>query len=376
MRPTFRPFLFLASALVGAALLAGPSPAAEAAEDTLTLDGPTEGEAVSSRTVTFAGGGTDGSTVNVLDPEGFRLSGTTAVVVSDGRWSITATFPAAAAPQQTVTVRQVTGGSGAGEEIVSFVLPDSDLLTVASPATGEELLSRTVTFSGTGETGSTITVHGSDGAPVPGSSPTTVTQGTWTVTALYPQDAARAQTATVDQVTAEGSRSQTVVTFQLPLVLLPAPAITSPATGATLSEKTFAITGTGQPGTVIVVFASPLIPSDVTDGPEDPVVVDGSGRWTRDVHLTPGSYRIVAGVAELDQAGRFVQVISEPSLPVLITLQESTGVTGAPDSRDAPHLANTGDNVGTLLPIGGLCALLGVALTLLLTGLKRLDTHR
>ncbi len=369
MRSLVRPLILAASALVGAALLAGPSSVAEAAEDTLTVDSPTDGEVLASRTVTFSGAGTDGAVVNVLDPDGTRLEGTTAVVVAYGRWSITVTFPGAAATQQTVTVRQVTGGSGAGEETVSFLLPDPALLTVATPSPGEELLARTVTFSGTGETGSTITILGPDGAPVPGSNPTTVTDGTWTVIATYPEDAARAQTATVDQATAEGVHSQAVVTFQLPIVLLPAPVITSPPTGATLAGETFTITGTGQPGTVVVVFASPRVPSDVIDdtqGPQDPVTVDGSGRWTSDVQLTPGSYRIVVGVAELDQAGRFVQVISEPSLPVLITVQTSASSAGNPPAYDTPHLADTGDSLSTLLPVGGLCVLLGVALPLLL----------
>ena len=88
-----------------------------------TVTAPTNGQTVDSRTVTFTGTGTDGSTVNVLDANGNRIPGTTAAVVVNGQWSTTGTYPDDAPVAQTITANQVTGGAGRGEQTVSFTLP-------------------------------------------------------------------------------------------------------------------------------------------------------------------------------------------------------------------------------------------------------------
>jgi hypothetical protein len=95
-----------------------PAPAA-----TFTVTSPTEGQTLASRTVTFTGTGTNGSTVNVLDTNGTRVPGTTAAVVSNGTWSTTGTYPADAPVAQTVDINQVTGGAGRGAATVHFTLP-------------------------------------------------------------------------------------------------------------------------------------------------------------------------------------------------------------------------------------------------------------
>jgi len=98
-----------------------------------TVTSPTEGEAESSRTVTFSGTGTDGSTVNVLNTDGNRVPGTTAAVVTGGVWSTTGTYSADAPVAQTVNVNQVTGGAGRGNVTVHFTLPSE---TIPAPPVG------------------------------------------------------------------------------------------------------------------------------------------------------------------------------------------------------------------------------------------------
>jgi LPXTG-motif cell wall-anchored protein len=88
-----------------------------------TVTAPTNGQTVASRTVTFTGTGTDGSTVNILDAAGKRIPGTTAAVVVNGKWSTTGTYADDAAVAQTVYANQVTGGAGRGQQTVTFNLP-------------------------------------------------------------------------------------------------------------------------------------------------------------------------------------------------------------------------------------------------------------
>ena len=90
---------------------------------------PTEGQALDSREVTFTGTGTNGSTVNVLTPEGNRVPGTTAAVVRNGQWATTGTYANDADVNQTVNVNQVTGGAGRGQATVNFTIPAVPVVT-------------------------------------------------------------------------------------------------------------------------------------------------------------------------------------------------------------------------------------------------------
>jgi LPXTG-motif cell wall-anchored protein len=203
-----------------------------AAATPFTVTSPTPGEAESSRTVTFTGTGTNGSTVNVLDTDGNRIPGTTAAVVSNGTWTTTGTYADSAPVAQTVSVNQVTGGAGRGQATVSFTLPaPTATFSVTSPTEGQTVASRTVTFTGTGTNGSTVNVLDTDGNRIPGTTAAVVSNGVWSTTGTYATDAPAAQTVDVNQVTGGAGRGEAVVHFTLPTTTPVTPV--SPAGGTT-----------------------------------------------------------------------------------------------------------------------------------------------
>ncbi|WP_440708335.1 hypothetical protein [Herbiconiux sp. YIM B11900] len=357
-------------ALGGALLGAG---AANAAEDTLVVTSPTPGQVLDSRTVVFAGTGSNGSTVNVLDEDGDRIPGTTAAVVSDGVWTTTGTYEETDEVEQTVYVNQVTGGSGAGEEEVSFVLPPAYGFAVLSPVEGETTVSRTVVFGGTGTDGATVNVLDDDGNRIPGTEAAVVTDGIWVTTGTYTEDDAIDQTVYVNQVIGGAGRGEQTVSFKLPEELLPAPVITAPTAGQALTGASVTFTGTGTPGKNVLLAVVPTsavgqlssmaqaVPAD----PEDPIVVDDNGDWTVTLALEPGDYTAAAALVTLGPDNTLESIISEPSIPVQFTLAAAavpvTPVTPAGDG--STKLANTGAELGAL-GLGGVLAAAGLVLVL------------
>jgi hypothetical protein len=221
------------------------------------VSSPTEGQAVASRTVTFTGTGMNGSTVNVLDSAGNRIPGTTAAVVADGAWTTTGTYPISAPIAQTAYVNQVTGGSGSGEATVDFTLPSAVFsLTVTSPADGQTVASRTVTFTGTGTDGSTVNVLDREGNRIPGTTAAVVSDGIWSTTGTYAADAPAAQTVDVNQVTGGAGRGEVVVNFDLPTPTPPTAPATPTAPAAAAGTST-ALTPGGN-GTMSTVASRSL----------------------------------------------------------------------------------------------------------------------
>jgi LPXTG-motif cell wall-anchored protein len=353
--------------------LAVSATAANAAPPTLTVTAPTEGQTVDSRTVTFTGTGTDGSTVNVLDTNGDRVPGTTAAVVSGGVWTTTGTYDEDAPVAQTVDVNQVTGGSGGGEVTVDFTLPPAFNFSVTSPTEGETLDSRTVTFTGTGTDGSTVNVLDTNGDRVPGTEAAVVSDGVWTTTGTYADDAPVAQTVNVNQVTGGAGRGEVTVDFTLPPVLIPAPAITSPTNGQTVVGDAVTFTGTGVPGKniLLVVVPTELVNSlqsnaeQVPDNPADPIVVDADGNWTVTLALPPHDYTAEAAEVRLEN-GVVTDVLSDPSAPVEFILVAAT-VAPANITPASGTLANTGS-----APMG----FIGLASLLLAAGAALLITRK
>jgi len=174
---------------------------AVAPAEAFSVTAPTAGQQLGSRDVTFSGTGISGSTVYVLDTNGDRLPGTTAVAVVNGQWSLDYTYPETVDRNQSVRVTQVTGGSGTGDTTVAFVLPEGQTLVVETPAEGTTTATRTVTFSGTGNSGSTVNVLDADGNRLPGTTAVVVVDGQWSLDYTYGDDAAVAQTVRVTQVT-------------------------------------------------------------------------------------------------------------------------------------------------------------------------------
>ncbi|HAQ9640236.1 TPA: hypothetical protein IYE67_003176, partial [Enterococcus faecium] len=99
------------------------------------------------------------------------------------------TYPETADRNQIARVIQITGGVLTGDFTAAFVLPQSKSLIVETPAEGTTTATRTVTFSGTGNSGSTVNVLGADGNRLPGTGAVTVVDGRWSLDYTYSDDA-------------------------------------------------------------------------------------------------------------------------------------------------------------------------------------------
>lgn len=376
--------------------LPAPAPSDELVVSALAADfavlAPTDGQLLDSRTVIFTGTGTDGSTVNVLDSEGNRVPGTTAAVVTDGAWSTTGTYPADADAAQTVAINQVTGGSGDGEQTLSFTLPAAapaplPAPVITSPTDGETITDSQVTFAGTGEPGAFIGLIALPTAlveealpqqrmaaeePVPADSIPVDEEGNWTITVPLTPEAYTAiaiQSENADG-TGEISEPSEPVSFTV-LATLSAPVITSPTEGETVTGTQVTFTGTGEPGAFIGLLAVPtaLVEEELPEqrmaaaaepvpaNPADPIPVDENGNWTVTLALPPEAYTAVAIQSEnAEGTGN----ISAPSEPVSFTLAAFVPApAGSGSGTNA--LAATGGTDGSLLTgIAALALIAGV----------------
>ncbi|RWZ58459.1 hypothetical protein ELQ92_14225 [Labedella populi] len=276
----------LSLALGSALIAAGPAAAAPA---DLVVTSPAPGATLESRTVLFAGAGTEDSVITVVDAGGAVLPGTDPVTVDAGAWSVTATFADDADVAQNVTVVQTTAGVADGETPVSFTLPAAVPPTevefsVTAPA-GTALESRAVLFEGTGTDGATVTIV--DAMATVLAEDIVVVDGAWSTTVTYADDAPVAQTATVTQtVDGEATGIQTVA-FELPAAVEPVPgdgenvefAIITPTEGEELTSFDVVISGTGTSGSIVeLVDAATDVPL-LVDSPI--LVVDGE--WSATV---------------------------------------------------------------------------------------------
>ena len=378
--------------------------------EAFSVTAPTAGQQLGSRDVTFSGTGISGSTVNVLDSNGDRLPGTSAVVVVDGQWSLDYTYPETVDRNQTVRVNEVTGGAGTGNTTVAFVLPQGQTLVVETPAEGTTTATRTVTFSGTGTSGSTVNVLGADGNRLPGTSAVTVVDGQWSLDYTYGDDAAVAQTVRVTQVTGGAGSGDVTRGFNLPAVVVPpttpdatldAPVITSPTEGQVVVGDQVTFEGTGTPGSNILLA---VVPTDQLDeleaaqgdmssaaaepaDPTDPIVVDADGNWTVTLALTPDDYTAAAvaflldanGEPVLDAAGQ--PIISDPSADVAFSVIAAVVPAGTPATPIAAPVASptglayTGsEGTEAAIGIGAAVLLLGSTLMVLARRRAKLTT--
>ena len=367
--------------------------------ETFSVTTPEVAQQLASRTVTFSGTGISGSTVNVLGTDGNRLPGTGAVAVVAGQWSLVYTYPETVDRNQSVRVTQVTGGAGTGDTPVAFVLPQGQTLDVVTPAEGTTTATRTVTFSGTGTSGSTVNVLDTDGNRLPGTGAVAVVDGQWSLDYTYPDDATVAQTVNVTQVTGGAGSGDVTRSFSLPAVVVPptavvldAPVITSPTQGQVVVGDQVTFEGTGTPGSNILLA---VVPTDQLDeleaaengraaaaavpaDPADPIVVDAAGNWTVTLALTPNDYTAAAvsflldadGLPVLDAAGQ--PIVSDPSADVAFSLIAAVVPAGTPATPIATPtgLAFTGSE-GTEAAIGIGAAVLLLGSTLMVLARRR-----
>lgn len=239
-----------------------------------TVTAPQNGQTLDSRTVTFTGTGTEGSTVNVLDVDGNRAA-PQAVVTGEGQWTTTGTYADDAPVAQTVNINQVTGGAGRGEATVSFTLPapapvELPAPVITSPTEGQIVTGTQVTFEGTGTPGAYMGLlvvptelledaapqaRAAAPAPADPADPILVDEnGTWTVTlALLPENytAVAVQAADPEGVTGVSAFSEPVKFSLVAAVPAPAGGGSGAAPAANPTNPTLAATGGADPSIMI-----------------------------------------------------------------------------------------------------------------------------
>jgi LPXTG-motif cell wall-anchored protein len=251
------------------------------------------------------------------------------------------------------------------------------------PVAGKPALARSVVFGGSAPAGAVITVTDKDKTVL---GTTTVGElNTFAIIYDYPDDATSKQTVTVTG-TLDGKELNTVKrSFTLPEQNLLAPVITAPVAGSTVYGDQVTFTGTGTPGKNVVVLALPTSVLNAADdtlkakaapepmNPADPIIVGKDGSWTVTVKATPNDYTATAVLADVDDNGQVISLLSDPSTAVQFVLAATPVapvviVTPAPTPTPAAaaasghQLANTGlDTVG-IIAAAGLLSLAGLTL--------------
>ncbi|KQR46623.1 hypothetical protein ASF82_04045 [Frigoribacterium sp. Leaf164] len=304
------------------------STAASAAPGNLVIDSPAEGATTTSRTVTVTGSAVPGAVINIFSDStrATRLVQTTTDRTSGAFTATLPTYADTVPVSQSIFVDGLVGLSGFDQPITrAFNLPavaPAQTFSVTSPTAGQQG-SRTVTFSGTGNDGSTVNVLRTDGTRLV---PTAlvVVNGAWSADYTYAETEAREQTVNINQVSGGAGTGAASVTFALPTgqTLV----VATPVEGSTVASRTVTFSGTGTASSSVNVL-DPITGERV--GAQ--TVVGSDGTWSTTV--------VFADDAEVAQSVRVTQV---------------TGASGSGDvtrSFNLPAAAVTPDAVAPAAPV-------------------------
>lgn len=227
---------------LGGALVAAVPANADPAD--LTVSSAT----VSGRVFTVTGNATTGDSIELLDSDGnFAVRRTT---VENGMYSMSYTIPGTTSGPMNFTVQQVTQQLGEdGSQTVTADVPAT--FSVTSPASGDTVDSRTVTFTGTGTEGQPVNIVNADGNRIVQATP--AADGTWSGTYTFPNSAAVKQTLTANELNVGPDGAARDFTITLPAAA-PEFTITSPKNGDTVKSRTVTFTGTGFEGQPVNVL--------------------------------------------------------------------------------------------------------------------------
>ncbi|HYG83253.1 MAG TPA: Ig-like domain-containing protein [Verrucomicrobiae bacterium] len=268
----------------------------------------------SNPTPTFTGTCTSGDTITLY------LNGATIAptqVCSGGTYTITPTAPIASGTHSlTVTATNVAGVTSPQSPALPFTIdttmpstpatPDMTAATDSGVSNTDNITKDTTPdFTGACTPGMTVKLY-IDG-PFAISQPCTT--GTYTVT--IPAQTNGVHTITVSQVSAAGIESpqSPALSFTIDTVAPPAPAITTPADGSSISDTTPTISGTGEIGATVTV-------TDEKGNIVCTAVVGIGGNWscTATTALAEGPHSFTA--AQSDVAGN----VSPQSAPTSVII--------------------------------------------------------
>jgi hypothetical protein len=302
--------LALAAGLLGAA----PANAVVVPTTAFVVTSPAAGEAVTSRSVQFSGTGTPAAAVGVTSLDGVSLYGTPAIVDVAGNWSLTVDFAANAETTQSLLVSQVIDLTTPPTSVpVTFTLPSAPTepeatIVLTDPGSLEILTSRTVTFAGSAPAGTEISIANANGSAT--TSTVADDLNAFVVDLVFSDEAPIAQEVTVSGLLDGVALTPVTVVLILPPLPLPAPVITAPAAGSTVTGGTVVISGTGEAGATVALIYAPTadlasgadiasLESAAIAGEAGDIVVTGEGTWSTTLTLAPNAYSFFAAQTQL-----------------------------------------------------------------------------
>ena len=290
------------------------------------IESPADGGLVDDATPAVSGTAEPGSTVVVRTPGGAEVCSD--VADSAGAWSCSPAQPLDDGEHTVTATATDEAGNTSPADTVTFTVDTSTSVNVLLPADGSTTQDLTPLVRGNGEPGASVSVT-LGGVPV--CTATVDPEGGWSCTPALPiPPGTHTLTATAEDEagnTATDTTTFTIVPGNGDTTAPAAPAISSPAQGATVQDTTPLITGTGESGaTVAVIQGSTVLCTAVVAG-------DGTWSCSSTVTLQPGQHTVSA--IQTDPAGN-----TSPADPVTFTVVAGPGDAdgdGLPDQQEGPN---------------------------------------
>jgi cysteine-rich repeat protein len=250
----------------------------------VAITSPLEAARTNDSTPTVTGTADPGATVTVV------VGGVTLMTTADasGSWSVT--VPAGMALPDgpaMATATAVTSLGGTSTDAVSFAIDSRTTVAITTPTAGSTTSDATPAIRGTGEPGATVDVI-VDEAVI--ATVTVGADGTWSTTVPTPlsdgSHRARAE--------ARDGDGNTATSGDVPFTIDTATAVDVTGPAGTTRDATPEVTGTGEPGSVVVVMVGGLTLMTT-------VAADGTWTVTPTTDLPNGTY--VATATATDAAG-------------------------------------------------------------------------
>ncbi|WP_241757999.1 adventurous gliding motility protein AgmC [Myxococcus landrumensis] len=252
----------------------------------VSITTPVDGSVINDAVVTYTGTAEPGATVTVT-VDGTVVGTTTAA--ANGSWSVPGIATLGEGPHSVTATAEDEAGNTA-TDTNNFTVNTQTSVSITTPAEGAVLTSGVVTYTGTAEAGSTVTVS------VDGNVVGTVTaqpDGSWSLPVLATlADGAHSVTATADD--GNGNTASDTNTFRVDTQTTVT--ITTPTDGAVLTDGSVTYTGTAEPGATVTVSVDGTVIGTVvasSDGnwmlPGPSVLADGSHAVTATVEDDAGN---------------------------------------------------------------------------------------
>ncbi|WP_342375581.1 Ig-like domain-containing protein [Myxococcus stipitatus] len=251
----------------------------------VSITTPVDGSVINDAVVTYTGTAEPGATVTVT-VDGTVVGTTTAA--ANGSWTVPGIATLGEGPH-TVTATAEDEAGNTATDTNNFTVNTQTSVSITTPAEGAVLTNGVVTYAGTAEPGSTVTVT------VDGNVVGTVTaqpDGSWSLPGPASlADGPHSVTATADD--GSGNTASDTNTFRVDTQTTVT--ISNPADGAVLTDGVVTYTGTAEPGATVTVTVDGTVIGTVVAS------LDGNWMLPGPAALADGPHSVTA-TAE-DEAG-------------------------------------------------------------------------